>query len=62
MDLRLDEQEVRVLVQALRNYLPELRSEVYHTDNYSWRQDLKADEANLKSLLRRLEEVPVAEK
>lgn len=55
MEFSLSRDEARVLTQVLDNYLPQLRSEVYRTENYEWRQGLKEDEAVIKDLMRRLE-------
>jgi hypothetical protein len=55
MDLSLTEEEARLLQHILSRYLPELRDEVYKTENYQWRQDLKHDEEVLKALIAKLE-------
>ena len=51
MQLTLNDRQVDLLSRILRNYLPELRGEVYKTENYDWRQELKADEAVIKELI-----------
>jgi hypothetical protein len=54
MDLTLDEREVGVLARVLENYLPQLREEVYKTENFEMREALKRDEEVIKSLMSRL--------
>ena len=54
MVLRLSPAEHRVLSELLSNALGNLREEVYKTENYDWRQDLKQRELLLKDLLGRL--------
>ena len=55
MNLDLTNDEVVLLHRVLENYLPALRSEVYKTENFEWRESLKQDEEVLKGLLARLE-------
>ena len=59
MELKLEEPEIEVLRRVLQNYLPNLREEVYKTENYDWRQDLKKDEEIIKGLIARLEALQV---
>lgn len=59
LDVTAEERDV--LVQVLRNALSDLRSEIYKTEDYEWRQDLKRREEVLRRLLERLaphEETP----
>jgi hypothetical protein len=55
MHITLDKHEADVLLEVLRNHLPELKEEVYKTENFDWRQQMKADEAVIKSLIQRLD-------
>ncbi|MBI2306385.1 MAG: hypothetical protein HYU78_03700 [Rhodocyclales bacterium] len=52
--LELAENELQALTDALQNFLSELRTEVSHTDRQTYRQQLKEQEAVLKSILARL--------
>jgi hypothetical protein len=54
MELVLSEQEARVLSELLENALPDLREEVYKTESYDLREQLKQREAIVRSLLERL--------
>ncbi|HEY7270912.1 MAG TPA: hypothetical protein VH951_13890 [Dehalococcoidia bacterium] len=58
MELHLDEDELAVLRAVLGRYLPELREEVYKTENYDLRQALKKDEEVVKALIERVGGVP----
>jgi hypothetical protein len=57
VELKLSQGEASLLTRVLTNYLPDLREEVYKTENYEWRESLKADEVVLKSLIARLEQL-----
>lgn len=59
MDLRLEPEEAVLLKQVLTGHLSELREEVYKTESFEWRQGLKQDEAVIKALLARLDELNV---
>ncbi len=54
MQIALNDEERRVLVEVLDETLPNLREEVYKTENFDYREQLKRREALLKSLLARL--------
>lgn len=54
MQIVLNDEERRVLVEVLDETLPNLREEVYKTENFDYREQLKRREALLKSLLARL--------
>jgi hypothetical protein len=56
MELSLGPAEVELLRRILANYLPELRTEINHTERYSLRQELKQDEEIVKGLLSRLDQ------
>ncbi|MHB1417692.1 MAG: hypothetical protein ACYC1C_20790 [Chloroflexota bacterium] len=55
MELKLNTEEARLLKQVLTDYLSDLRMEVAETENFDMRQDLKANEAMLKSVVDRLD-------
>ena len=55
MQLTLEQREADVLLEVLRNHLPELKEDVYKTENFEWRQQMKADEEVIKSLIQRLD-------
>lgn len=54
MQIALDEEEKLTLVEVLSELLPDLREEVYKTENYDYRQQLKRRETVVKELLTRL--------
>src|SRR3954453_12296210 len=54
MQVNLDANEVAALLDALPSYLSDLRTEIGHTENYEMRQQLKAREAALMSVISRL--------
>jgi hypothetical protein len=54
MQLTLDAEDVELLERILSNHLGDLRSEISNTDDYDFRQGLKADEVRLRALLARL--------
>lgn len=54
MGITLADEECQMLAEILNDALPNLREEVYKTDNYSFREQLKRREAMIKSLLERL--------
>jgi hypothetical protein len=54
MQINLDENEVSAVLEALNYYLPNLRDEVYKTENYDMRESLKAQEAAIKSVIAKL--------
>jgi hypothetical protein len=56
MELILHGDEARLLHQVLTQYVSATKEEIGKTENYSWRQDLKRDEATAKGLLGRLEQ------
>jgi hypothetical protein len=60
MEVILNQNEMEVLERVLKLYLPELKSEVYHTESHDWRESLKADEEVLRSLLSRLDAATAA--
>ena len=54
MQIALDDEEKITLVEVLSEALPNLREEVYKTENYDYRQQLKRRETVVKELLTRL--------
>lgn len=52
--LELNATEHQALVEALKSFLSELRTEVSHTDRQAYRQQLKSQEEVLKAVLSRL--------
>lgn len=57
MQLTLTNDEAKTLAELLDALLPDLREEVYKTENFDFREDLKRREALAKSLLDRLKSV-----
>ncbi len=54
MQIALNDEEKLTLVEVLNELLPDLREEVYKTENYDYRQQLKRRETIVKGLLTRL--------
>jgi hypothetical protein len=54
MQIALGEEEKVALVEVLNEVLPNLREEVYKTENYDYRRKLKRRETVVKELLTRL--------
>jgi hypothetical protein len=54
MQLNLDENEVSALLEALSQYIPQLREEIGSTENCDMRQSLHAQEAALTGLVSKL--------
>ena len=54
MQIALNDEEKQTLVEILNETLPNLREEVYKTENYDYREELKRREAVVKDLLARL--------
>ena len=59
MDLTLTTDEISLLRRILENYLSDLRMEIVDTEKYELRQEMKHDDATIKSLLKRLERTSV---
>lgn len=55
MQLSLTDPEAALLRNVLDRHLSLLREEVYKTENYRMRQELKADEELLKGIIGRLQ-------
>lgn len=54
MQMVLTSEEQKTLVEVLSETLPNLREEIYKTESYELRGELKRREAIVKSLLSRL--------
>lgn len=54
MQITLSKEEKSTLVDVLNEILPNLREEVYKTESYDYREELKRREVVVKSLLARL--------
>lgn len=54
MQIVLSAKERRTLVEILNETLPSLREEVYKTENFNYREQLKRREELLRGLLSRL--------
>lgn len=54
MQLTVTEEEARVLTDLLNGLLPDLREEVYKTESYDLREQLKSHEIVAKAVLVRL--------
>jgi hypothetical protein len=54
MQVALSEEERQTLLEMLNDALPNLREEVYKTESFNYREQLKRREELLKSLLTRL--------
>lgn len=52
-------EEMSVLVEVLKEYLTDLRSEILDTDDFKYRQVLKQREEALKDILGKLEQARV---
>lgn len=57
LDLRLD--EAVLLKQILSNHLSDLRMEITDTENYDMRESMKRDEAMIKALIAKLDQMGV---
>ncbi len=55
MQLTLRREEADLVGQILANYLTDLRMEISNTDDYELRQQLKARETLIKSLIDRMQ-------
>jgi len=62
MQIILDEYENRVLRESIEDTLSNMREEVYKTESYEYREQLKRRQAALKAVLGRLAQTaePVA--
>ncbi|HEY8099497.1 MAG TPA: hypothetical protein VIF82_01995 [Burkholderiaceae bacterium] len=53
--LELNDLEQEALVEVLKSFLSELRTEVVHTDRYSYKEHLKEQEDVVKRILGKLD-------
>ena len=54
MDLYFDTKETELLLSILERHLVELHREIHHTDRAAFKAGLKADEALVQAILRKL--------
>jgi len=54
MQVNLEANEVAALLNVLNSYIPQLREEIGKTESYDMREELKAQEQTLTSLMTRL--------
>lgn len=54
MQIQLNEQERQALLEILEDALPNLSEEIYKTENFDYREQLKQRQAVVKALLERL--------
>ncbi len=54
MQVNLQENEVAALLTALDYYIPNLREEIGKTEDYNYREQLKAQEAALTGIVSKL--------
>jgi len=57
MQIDLNFEELNLLVELLRRDYQELREEIYKTEDYRFKTDLRAKEKLMESLLQKLEPV-----
>lgn len=55
MQLELDLQEQQTLVEVLRSYLSELKTEISHTDRKAYRDQLRVQDQLLRHILSRVD-------
>ncbi len=60
MQIALNNEEKQTLLEILNETLPNLRAEVYRTENYDYREELKQRKAIIKQLIARLAPAPAA--
>jgi hypothetical protein len=54
MNIELNEQESDLLTRVIEGYYSSLREEIYKTETYQLKRELKEEEAMIKSLLEKL--------
>ncbi|MBI3796290.1 MAG: hypothetical protein HY268_04875 [Deltaproteobacteria bacterium] len=54
--INLSDKEQQLLIALLEEEIPELRDEIFHTDDHEYREGLKEKEDAIKELLKRLQE------
>lgn len=60
MQITLDEYENRILKESIQDTLANIREEVYRTENFDYKEQLKRRKAALEAVLERLEPVVLA--
>jgi hypothetical protein len=60
MQIQLDEYESRVLKESIQDTLANIREEVYRTENFDYKEQLKRRKAALEAVLERLEQPVLA--
>lgn len=55
MKLDFSAEEIEQLQRIVRHYFMDLRAEIYHTDSSIFKDGLKQEQAQLQSLLEKLE-------
>ncbi|HXP45891.1 MAG TPA: hypothetical protein VN810_01370 [Terriglobales bacterium] len=55
MQIDLNSEELNLLVELLRRDYQELREEIYKTEDYRFKTDLRAKEKLIESLLQKVE-------
>jgi hypothetical protein len=56
MNINLTEEEVHSLLDILKRELSEMKSEIYHTDNYNFKEDLKKQVLFIQDIINKLNE------
>lgn len=54
--INLTEKEQQLLIEILEREIPDLRDEIWHTDDHDYRESLKERERRINDLLGRLRE------
>jgi hypothetical protein len=54
--INLSDKEQQLLIEILDREIPNLRDEIFHTDDHEYREFLKEKENSIKELLKRLKE------
>jgi hypothetical protein len=60
MSTGFDNQEITVLIEVLKEYLTDLRSEILDTDDFDYRNALKQKEEALRGILAKIEKAKVS--
>lgn len=54
--IQLTEKEQQLLIELLESEIPDLRDEIWHTDDHDYRESLKERERHINELLVKLKE------
>lgn len=60
MEITFQSDEVDLLKAVLTNYLSDLRMEIADTEDYDMREEMKRNEATLKSIISRFDKTSAA--